>query len=77
MNSNRSKGELFIPQAVQLQLQILPTEDLLNVIIDFEGLKNLLNITLKINGGLNELAPLSVRKYFYLKKFVPKLIQVE
>ena len=75
-----NKGELFYSDK-RIQLQLTNTNDgrfLKCDFIDFGGLKNLyFNINLKkVNGeSLNELAPFERdRKYFYLKRFVPKFI---
>ena len=75
-----NKGELLYTDK-RIQLQLTNTTDgrfLKCDFIDFGGLKNLyFNITLKkVNGeSLNELAPFERdRKYFYLKRFVPKFI---
>ncbi len=75
-----SKGELLYTDK-RIQLQLTNTTDgrfLKCDFIDFGGLKNLyFNINLKkIDGeSLNELAPFERdRKYFYLKRFVPKFI---
>lgn len=73
-----NKGELFYNDK-QIQLQLTNTTDgrfLKCDFIDFGGNKNLyFNIKLKKGEGesLNELAPFERdRKYFYLKRFVPK-----
>ena len=75
-----NKGE-FLYTDKRLQLQLTNTADsrfLKCDFIDFGGLKNLyFNINLKKTDGesLNELAPFERnRKYFYLKRFVPKFV---
>lgn len=75
-----NKGEfLYTDKRVQLQLTNTNDSRFLKCdFIDFGGLKNLyFNINLKKTEGesLNELAPFERnRKYFYLKRFVPKFI---
>ncbi len=72
------KGEfLYSDKRVQLQLTNTPQGRFLKCdFIDFSGIKNLyFSIVLKKLKGesLNELAPFERnRKYFYLKRFVPK-----
>lgn len=75
-----NNGELLYTDR-RIQLQLTNTTDgrfLKCDFFDFGGLKNLyFNITLKKVCGesLNELAPFERdRKYFYLKRFVPKFI---
>lgn len=74
------RGEfLYNDKRIQLQLTNSPVSRILKCdFIDFGGVKNLyFNITLKkIDGeSLNELAPFERnRKYFYLKRFVPKFV---
>lgn len=73
-------GELlYSDKRVQLQLTNTPQGRFLKCdFIDFAGIKNLyFNLVLKKNLGdsLNELAPFERnRKYFYLKRFVPKFV---
>lgn len=75
-----NNGELIYTDK-RLQLQLTNTTDGRFIkcdFIDFGGLKNLYcNINLKKISGesLNELAPFERnRKYFYLKRFVPKFV---
>lgn len=75
-----NSGELIYTDK-RLQLQLTNTTDGRFIkcdFIDFGGLKNLYcNINLKKISGesLNELAPFERnRKYFYLKRFVPKFV---
>lgn len=70
---------LYTDKRVQLQLTNTPTGRFLKCdFIDFAGIRNLyFNLVLKKNLGdsLNELAPFERnRKYFYLKRFVPKFV---
>ncbi len=70
---------LYSDKRVQLQLTNTPQGRFLKCdFIDFAGIKNLyFNLVLKKNYGdsLNELAPFERnRKYFYLKRFVPKFV---
>lgn len=73
-----SSGELlYTDKRLQLQLTNTPNGRFLKCdFIDFGGIKNLyFNINLKKTAGesLNEIAPFERdRKYFYLKRFVPK-----
>lgn len=75
-----NKGEfLYTDKRIQLQLTNTTDSRFLKCdFIDFGGLKNLyFNINLKKTDGesLNELAPFERnRKYFYLKRFVPKFV---
>ncbi len=75
-----NNGEtLYTDKRIQLQLTNTIDERVLKCdFIDFGGFKNLyFNIILKkINGeSLNELAPFERdRRYFYLKRFVPKFV---
>ena len=70
---------LYSDKRVQLQLTNTPQGRFIKCdFIDFAGIKNLyVNLVLKKNLGesLNELAPFERnRKYFYLKRFVPKFV---
>ncbi len=75
-------GELlYSDKRVQLQLTNTPQGRFIKCdFIDFAGIKNLyVNLVLQKNIGdsLNELAPFERnRKYFYLKRFVPKFTAV-
>ena len=75
-----SLGELlYTDKRLQLQLTNTPNGRFLKCdFIDFGGIKNLyFNINLKKTAGesLNEIAPFERdRKYFYLKRFVPKFV---
>lgn len=77
--SGNNSEFLYTDKRIQLQLTYTPDARLLKCdFIDFGGIKNLyFNITLKktVGDSLNEIAPFERnRKYFYLKRFVPRFI---